>query len=137
MTIQNIGLMKALNAKMDYLNKKQEVIAQNIANADTPGYRSHDLKPIDFSRVLKNVTNSQAITPAITDDRHMPPVNAIDLMVESEDKYTYEVAPAENAVILEEQMIKAGKVAMDYSLMMNIARKQTGMIRTALGRGAA
>lgn len=133
---QNIALMKALNAKMDYLNERQQVLAQNIANADTPNYQSRDLKELDFSRVLKGVTSSHAITPEITHERHMPSANSLNMLINEEDRYTYEVSPDENGVALEEQMIKANKVAMDYSLMLNIARKQTGMIKTALGRNA-
>ena len=43
MTTQDIGLFKALGAKMDYLGQRQRVIAQNVANADTPNYRPNDL----------------------------------------------------------------------------------------------
>jgi flagellar basal-body rod protein FlgB len=47
---------------------------------------------------------------------------------------TYEVAPDENAVILEEQMVKASQVQMDFNLLTNLSSKQSGMFRTALGR---
>jgi flagellar basal-body rod protein FlgB len=40
MTLQNIPLIKAMGAKMMYLEKRQAVLAQNIANADTPNYRA-------------------------------------------------------------------------------------------------
>jgi len=49
-------------------------------------------------------------------------------------KETYEVAPVGNAVIMEEQLLMAGRTVMDYNMMTNLLQKQTGMIRTALGR---
>jgi flagellar basal-body rod protein FlgB len=61
MTTQNIGLFKALGAKMDYLNQRQSIISQNVANADTPGFRPMDLKEVDFGTVLKGVTKSQGV----------------------------------------------------------------------------
>ncbi|MDP7142886.1 MAG: flagellar basal body protein, partial [Alphaproteobacteria bacterium] len=54
MTIDNIGLFQGLSAKMRYLNQRQTVISQNIANADTPNYKPQDLKPIDFGAVLES-----------------------------------------------------------------------------------
>jgi flagellar basal-body rod protein FlgB len=47
---------------------------------------------------------------------------------------TYEVAPDGNAVILEEQMIKANQTMMDYSMLTNLMNKQASMYRLALGR---
>ena len=45
------------------------------------------------------------------------------------------MAPSENSVILEEQMMRANETSIDHTLMMNIMRKNIGMIRTALGQG--
>ena len=53
MSTQEIGLLKAIGAKLDYLGQRHKVIAENIANADTPGYKPKDLTPVDFGSVLK------------------------------------------------------------------------------------
>ena len=135
MTTQTIGLFKAMSAKMGYLDSRQQVIAQNIANADTPDYQPRDLTKVDFGRVLKNVTNSRALYPETTHDRHMPAYGQIGDAKNREQKVTYEVAPAGNAVIMEEQMVNAAKTTMDYNLMTTLYQKNVGMIRTALGRG--
>ena len=44
MSGQDIALFKAIGAKLDYLSQRHKVIAENIANADTPGYRPRDLE---------------------------------------------------------------------------------------------
>ncbi len=134
MTTQNIALMKAIAAKMGYLDQRQRVLSQNIANADTPGYRPSDLTDVDFGSVLKSVTGDASVRPATTDDMHMPSVNQLDDTKAREQKVVYEVAPAENAVIMEEQMIKASKNIMDYNLMTSLYQKNVNMLRTALGR---
>ena len=53
---------------------------------------------------------------------------------EAKDRWTYEVAPDKNGVIIEEQMVKATKTQMDYNLMTNLSSKYGMMMRTALGR---
>lgn len=134
MSIQNVPLMKAMASKMIYLDKRQGVIAQNMANADTPDYRSQDLTKVDFGSVLKKVTGSQQVTLAKTDAGHMAGPNDKGNAKDVKDRMTYEVAPDGNAVILEEQMIKANQTSMDYNLLTNLMSKQANMYRLALGR---
>ncbi|MCB1556312.1 MAG: flagellar basal body rod protein FlgB [Alphaproteobacteria bacterium] len=135
MTTQNIGLMKALAAKMDYLDHRQRILAQNVANADTPGYLAHDLTAVDFSGILKNVAGGAEVQPATTNARHLPAPGQVPDGKDREKKPEYEIAPAENAVILEDQMLKVSRNAMDYQLMTSLYQKNVNMIRTALGRG--
>ncbi|HRC26197.1 MAG TPA: flagellar basal body rod protein FlgB [Alphaproteobacteria bacterium] len=135
MSIQNIGLFKAIGAKIDYLDARQKVIAQNIANADTPGYRPSDLTPIDFGQVLKTLDGEKmAVRIDVTNPLHMPEPGVVASTQADEQKKTYEVAPAENSVILEEQMLKATQNQVDFNLAINLYQKNLNMIRTALGR---
>jgi flagellar basal-body rod protein FlgB len=133
MSISDLPLMKAMNAKMRYLDTRQQVLAQNIANADTPGYQSKDLTKVDFGAVLKNITKTNAVRMETTNPMHMPSPNGINRTKEVKDRLTYEVAPDKNGVILEEQMVKAAQVQMDFNLLTNLRSKQSGMFKTALG----
>lgn len=135
MDIKNIALFQAMGAKMNYLSKRQGVIAQNIANADTPDYRPRDLTKVDFGAVLKDVTGSKKIRMERTEAGHITPGGSLRSADERKSRMTYEVAPDDNGVIIEEQMIKASQTTMDYNLMTNLMRKNVGMIQTALGRG--
>ncbi|MCI5060266.1 MAG: flagellar basal body rod protein FlgB [Alphaproteobacteria bacterium] len=121
---------------MNYLNQRQGVLAQNIANSDTPEYRPRDLTKVDFGAVLKDVTGSQKIRMERTAPGHMGPGANLHSPDSRKTRTPYEVAPADNSVIIEEQMVKAAKTNMDYNLMTNLMRKNVGMIQTALGRGA-
>ncbi|HEY3985277.1 flagellar basal body rod protein FlgB [Cedecea sp.] len=55
------------------LSRRQEVLASNIANADTPGYMARD---IDFTQQLKHATENQALAKSsvslsLTSSRHI------------------------------------------------------------------
>lgn len=59
---------------LELLNQRQEILASNIANADTPGYLSRD---IDFSRQLSNAVNrthifSKPLSLKLTAEKHIP-----------------------------------------------------------------
>ena len=135
MTIQNIGLFEALSAKMNYLDERQKVLAQNIANSDTPGYTPKDLTPVDFGRVLTEATgDTKTIRPTTTNKGHLPAYNEIEDGDSRHQRKAYEVAPAGNSVVLEEQLLKTNKTQMDYNLMTTLYQKHVSMMRTALGR---
>ena len=138
MTVENLALFKAIGAKMDFLNQRQRVIAQNVSNSDTPNYRPQDIKEGDFNKVLKNITQTNDGVPVVnletTNGLHMPTPNDLGVQDPRKQKATYEVAPVGNSVIMEEQLIMSNQTLMDYNMMTNLMQKQAGMIRTALGR---
>lgn len=135
MTTESISLFKALGAKMDYLGQRQRVISQNIAHADTPGYRPQDLTPVDFGAFLKNMdgAKSQNVRLETTSPQHMLPGGVAGDAKEKKQKETYEVAPAGNAVIMEEQLMNSGQNVMDYNLMTSLYQKHVRMIQISIG----
>ena len=138
MSLQNIALFRGLGAKMNYLNQRQAVISTNIANSDTPGYQPKDLKKTDFGRILDSIqgVNSgvQRVNVATTAKGHMSLGGDVADPKAREAREVYEVAPAGNAVIMEEQMLNANQTMMDYTMMTSLLQKNVGMIKIALGR---
>lgn len=120
---------------MNYLDQRQKVLSQNIANANTPNYRPKDLTKVDFSTVLKGVTSDNAIRPETTNALHMPSPSGIDAADSRKMKKTYDVAPTGNAVILEEQMVNSSQTMTDFNLMTSLYQKNVNMIRISLGVG--
>ncbi len=137
MTTQDIGLLQALTAKMSYLKQRQSVLAQNVANANTPDYKPHDMVPVDFGSVLKSLTGDQTakLAPVATDPHHLGGVNEIKDPKNITQKKTYETKPDGNAVVMEEQMVKSAQTTMDYNLMTTLYEKNVALIRTAIDPG--
>lgn len=135
MTTENLGLFQAMSSKMQFLEQRHRIISQNVANSDTPGYAPQDLKPVDFGAAMTKVVKSNAVSPARTQAGHMTPNGDIDNPRSGKQRQVYEVAPAGNAVILEEQMLKSSETKMDYSLMTTLYQKNVAMLRAAMGKG--
>lgn len=136
MTIQNIGLFQAMNAKMNYLAQRQNVIAQNVANADTPGYVSQDLNKVDFSRMVEQISapkNKPHVSLETSNAGHLLPGGDVANPKEMKNRKPFEVSPDGNAVILEEQTVKSSETQMSYDLMLNLYRNNVEMIQTSLG----
>lgn len=132
MDLHQLSLFRLVSDRLGYTSQRQAVLAENVANADTPGYRPRDLEP--FSAHLAR----EAQTPlpmAATSPQHLVPAHTAEPMAAEAARDVYEVAPAGNEVVLEQQMMEMGANARDHQLALNLYRKHAAMIRMALGRG--
>ena len=129
-------LFNIVSAKTSWLTQRHGVLAQNIANADTPSFEAKDLKKMDLDglhRLAGNPTNRVRMTqthPGHIQGRPMAPLGAL----RAQEADTFEIAPDGNSVVIEEQVSKMAENQMDYQLMTNVYRKHMDMARTALGR---
>ncbi len=138
MTTENLSLMQGMLHKMSWLEERQKVLAQNIANADTPNYRPQDLTPIDFKGLLGNSTSSVSLAApkmATTNEKHLSSGGASGTSGQTDakkQKKTYEVAPAGNSVVLEEQLLKMNENVTDHRLITNLYQKNIDMLKLSL-----
>lgn len=127
-----LDIFQALVRRMQWLGQRQNVLSQNIANTDTPGYRPQDLKQGPFERVLARAV--AAVQPAATHPAHLQGRSAQPGAVGAKDqRHTFETAPSGNAVVIDEQLIKVAETQMSHQTMTNLYRKHTQMLRAALG----
>ena len=52
MDLNGIPLFSLINGRMSWLSARQSVLAENVANGDTPNFVARDLKPVDFQSML-------------------------------------------------------------------------------------
>lgn len=113
--------------RLAWLDTRQRLLSQNVANADTPGFRPSDAVP--FREVLAR--SRPAAGMATTDVRHLVPQRPTGGVLE---RRTAERTPNGNAVSLDEQAIRIAETDQAHALAMGLHRKYLGMFRTALGR---
>lgn len=123
----DIGLFGLAERRLAWAGERQAVLAQNVANANTPGYQPRDIAP--FAAVL----GAMAPGLAATDPGHMQPTAGTAGMAHSRPR---ERAPDGNAVSLEDQLMKVADTSSTQELVANLYRKYQGLFRTALGRGS-
>jgi flagellar basal-body rod protein FlgB len=132
MVAEALDLIQMMKVKMAYDGERQKVLAQNIANVDTPGYRAADLKPLSFKNVLAAQT---AQTPLfVTSTMHMTGTRPQSDMFRTEiSKNTFERTPTGGTVVVEEQMMKVAQNATDYQMTTSLYKKVGNLFRQALG----
>ena len=130
--LENIGLMTGIGGKMNWLNQRNTVLSTNIANADTPGFRPNDLEKVDFGSVLEASRSRPRISQTKTDGAHIGGQFKVGEADARKVRDVYEAAPAENSVVLEEQLFKAQETMADYNMATNLYRKNVGMIKMVI-----
>jgi flagellar basal-body rod protein FlgB len=131
MDLNKTSLFGMMKQRLSWLGQRQGVLAQNIANADTPNYRPQDLKEVTFGELVKRTAPKVAMRA--TNAGHLTGQPAPADEFDTYRPKTYETSPAGNAVILEEQMAKVNETAIAHNLTTQLYRKHLAMVRTAIG----
>ncbi|MBN9304024.1 MAG: flagellar basal-body rod protein FlgB [Devosia sp. 67-54] len=130
----SIPLLQALTDKMRWHQSRQQVLAENIANADTPGYIERDLKPLSFDDQVQSVAQ---VSVARTSPMHISVSSAGDTGgFDAARETPFEITPSGNGVTLEDEMMKVAGNDMDYQTVTALYTRSMAILRTALGRSA-
>jgi flagellar basal-body rod protein FlgB len=133
MDLSNVPLFNIVKKRMAWLGQRQEVIAQNIANSDTPKYKARDIKEFRFKELIRKESSNIKMLTTNSDHRRGQEKRYSEFGV-GDVKLPYETAPNGNSVVLEEQLSKMGESSINYRLTTELYKKHIGMRRSALGR---
>jgi len=124
MDLSNTPLLAGLARRLEHLAARSGVIAENIANADTPNYAARDLAPQKFASHLSPVMR-------ISDPRHIAAASTASASSRVETAPDPDVSLNGNRVSVETQMMKLSQTRQDYQLASSVYRKAVDMIRLA------
>lgn len=114
--------------RLAWADRRQAVLAQNVANADTPGWRPADVAP--FATVLAETADTGL---ARTDPGHLTGTVDPDLLAGRAARPTGR-GPDGNAVSLDQELTKVADTETTQSLVTAIYKTYLGLFRTALGQ---
>ena len=121
-----MGLFDLAEKRLAWIDRRQALLAQNIANANTPGYNSKDLSP--FAQSLARA----APELAVTNPMHI--ASAPGAGASARPERPTERAPDGNAVSVEEQLTKVADTENAHALVTNLYKKYVGLFQTVLGK---
>jgi flagellar basal-body rod protein FlgB len=131
MTISNIPLFSMLRTRMHWHQERQRVLAENVANADTPRFQPRDLVAPNFDP-RRSTASELALTR--TSSAHIGGAAGGTRFQMDRGNGGFEARPSGNAVSLEEEMLKVANNQMDYQAATSLYARGLGMLKTAIGR---
>ncbi len=126
MDVSSSDLFSLAERKLGWLEDRQQVLARNIANSDTPNYQPRDERPFE------STLSALDVVPVQTSPMHLSgssPDGGI-ITVQSTDR-----APDGNQVSVESEMTKVADTDNQQRFVTNLYSKYMSMFSTALGKG--
>ena len=136
MAFTQLPLLSALADKMRWHQTRQSLLAENVANAETPGYRGRDLAAFNFEDHLKANSTASVVTVATNPGHFEAHSRGAESGFGLDDAHTFEITPEGNGITLEDEMMKVTANQMDYQAITTLYTRSLKLIRTALGRSA-
>jgi len=131
MAISDLPIFSMLRTRMNWHQERQRLLAENVANVDTPGYRARDLSPLDFGRQVEQASGQLQL--ALTAPAHLsggPAGSGFPL-----DRATkHDVRPMGKTVNLEDEMMKVAANQMDHQAAISLYARSMGLLKTAIGK---
>jgi flagellar basal-body rod protein FlgB len=130
MTISNIPLFSMLRTRMHWHQERQRILAENVANADTPRFQPRDLTPPQFDPRRPGTAELSLVR---TSSAHLAGASG-GTRFQLDRAGSFEARPSGNAVSLEDEMMKVANNQMDYQAATSLYTRGLGMLKTAIGR---
>ena len=140
MALEDIPLFSMLRSRLGYLAERQRLIAENVANADTPHYMPRDLRPFTLpeATAAASVEGGGGLEPLRTSARHIAAAprarTSAWTPVEAPDS---ETTMNGNGVVLEEQMMHMSETRIEYDAAIGFYQKSLNLLRMAARRPGA
>lgn len=109
---------------------RQAAVAENVANADTPGYRARDVA--DFAETYRSDRADGLRRSRVG---HVGESDARPDFVIAARAEQGERSPNGNSVSLETEMVNAADIRREHDLALAIYGKSLAILRASLGRG--
>ncbi len=126
MDLLNTGVFDLAERRLAWADQRQQVLAQNVANANTPGYEARDLPP------FQSLLGRMGVPLAATSPFHL--ASLIEAAPNEAHLRPSARAPDGNAVSLDEQLTQIADTDSMHTLATNLYRTYMGMFRTAFGQ---
>ena len=133
--LEDLALFSMAKRSLNWLARRQDVLAENIANANTPNYKARDVTPLDFESTVKT-TLTPEVRAATTNPMHVSPAIEPAAYEVAADRRPEESKPNGNSVLLEEQMKKVGEVKGNYEMTLNLMQKNIKMLQIAIDKNS-
>jgi flagellar basal-body rod protein FlgB len=124
-------ILPLLNRSMDAFTLRQRAIANNVANAEVPGYRRVE---VEFEEHLREVLRKHDQLLTRTDSDHLPDPQAVEnipvLMRDAPDDESS--GSGLNGVDIDQEMASLAKAMLAFRFSSRMTRNEFDMLRKAI-----
>jgi flagellar basal-body rod protein FlgB len=120
-----------LKTRLHWHQTRQKLLAENVANADTPGFQPKELRAPTFTPA--GTVAGRGVAVERTNAAHMT-LAAGRAGEDPVQARRFETTPSGNAVNLEDEMMKVAANQMDHQAAISLYSRSMGLLKTAIGK---
>lgn len=124
-SLDQVYLFGLASRRAEWLSNRQSVVAENIANVNTPGFKSRDIKP--FGEIMETTRLAMAGSNAL----HLSDASGRTVDIDETNENSWGTVHSGNSVSLEQEMLKAGEIQRDFSLDTSVVKAFHRFLLTA------
>jgi flagellar basal-body rod protein FlgB len=132
--IHDISALAALRTRMQWHQERQRVLAENIANSDTPNFKPRDLVEPKFDAQGGNASSGATLAMMSTTSGLNIAGSGPASNFDQNRHAGFQTRPAGNAVNLEDQMLKVSANQMDYAAATSLYSRSLRLLKMAVGK---
>ncbi|MDG4648622.1 flagellar biosynthesis protein FlgB [Roseibacterium sp. SDUM158017] len=118
MNLSGVSFFNLASQRLSWLGESQRVVAENVANADTPGFSARTTTGFD-----EMLSGARAAGLSVTDPRHIAGTDTAGSVRSIEDPDAWSTSLDGNTVVLEQQAIRSSELSGSYQLAATLYRK--------------
>ncbi len=126
--------LEAVGAYMGRLSQRQQIVASNLANIDTPGYKTKDLS---FHATIQELLSENSIQLRASRPEHAGEWTPVSHQAQIFEVQGLPSRVDRNNVDLDKEMLKLSETAFGYSLMTQIVRGKFRTLASSINEGRA
>jgi flagellar basal-body rod protein FlgB len=133
----DMTVFSLMKSRMQMLGERQKIVAENVANVNTPDFTPRDVDQDAFSRTMERVAGQghgggvDRPAMAVTQAGHMTATPGGGPSLSIQRTPDSETTLDGNSVVVEEQMMKIAETRMDFETMVGLYQKSLGLLRLA------
>lgn len=127
MKLSEMSFFQIASQRMQWLGRRQAVVSENIANADTPNFKAKDVSP--FAEMIDGARGSGL---QVTNSKHLGGLNTAQGVRVQTDPTVRDSSLTGNTVMLEEQTIKSADISENYRMAAELYRKGHDLLTLAV-----
>jgi flagellar basal-body rod protein FlgB len=121
-----VQLLSLATQKIDWLSMRQLILAQNVANVNTPKYRAMDVVPFE------SFLHSPQLAMTVSNERHIDASQGMTERVRTQQDRTGDANFSGNNVSLENEFLKLGETNGQFALSTGLIKSFNRMIMASL-----
>ena len=132
MSFDDLSVMRVLQQTMHYNAQRQNLVGENVANANTPNYTPKDIPRSEFERALSGALGpSPSVELVRTHANHIAGPSTGSRSYAADDSPDSETTINGNSVVVEEQMVRQVEARMTFETALTLYQKNLSMLRVA------